>query len=144
MPARVLIVDDERSIANMLQLILSCAGYECSVAYDGSEALRRAAEFQPHLLISDVMMPGMNGVELAKAIVHRDPTCLVLLFSGNAATQDLLQTADAEGDSFPVLAKPMPPRELLAAITQLVQGTQDSTRPPAAPGAVAAAARATP
>jgi DNA-binding response OmpR family regulator len=123
MAVKVLIVDDERSIADMLRLILSPAGYECSVAYDGCDALRWAGEFHPDLLISDVMMPGMNGVELAKAIVHLYPNCLVLLFSGNAATQDLLQTAHTGGDSFPVLAKPVPPRELLAAIAQLVAGS---------------------
>ena len=130
MAAKVLVVDDEHTIAEMLGLILARAGYECTVAYDGLDALRRAKELHPDLLLSDVMMPGMNGLQLAKAIVDLHPECRVLLISGNAATQDLLETACAEGHSFPVLAKPMAPRELLAAIAQIV-GARTTARPPA-------------
>jgi len=131
MAVKVLVVDDEHTIADMLGLILARAGYECAVAYDGLDALRQAKEFHPDLLLSDVMMPGMNGLELAETLVGLQPGCLVLLISGNATTQDLLEAADAQGHSFPVLAKPMAPRQLLAAIAQIGAGTRKTAPSPA-------------
>jgi CheY-like chemotaxis protein len=128
MPAKVLIVDDDPSIADLLPLILSPAGYQCSVAYDGFDALHRAAEFHPDLIISDVMMPGMNGIELAKTIVDLYPDCHVLLFSGSADTH-LLGTLHAGGHTFPLLAKPVLPRELLAAIAQLLEAPPSAALP---------------
>lgn len=117
---RILVVDDERAIADTVCLILRKAGYECVPAYNAMEALETLGEFRPGLIISDVMMPDMNGIELAKAIRGEHPECRVLLFSGNAATNDLLITSSAEGYMFDVLAKPVPPRDLLAKVAALL------------------------
>ncbi len=120
---KILIVDDEPAITDLVGLILSVEGYECCAANSGEEALRRMEQWQPDLVISDVMMPpGMNGVELAKRITDYYPGCAVLLFSGNAATQDLLRIANDEGLSFPILAKPAPPRELVKTVAQVLSG----------------------
>src|ERR1700728_1755951 len=86
----ILIVDDERVIADTLAIILSRSGFATFTAYNGSSALELAEIVQPRLLISDVVMPGMTGVELAITLGELVPDCKVLLFSGQAATADLL------------------------------------------------------
>jgi len=68
----------------------------------------------PELVISDVMMPGMNGVEMAVLIRDRHPACKILLFSGQAATPELLEGVRRRGYDFELLAKPVHPKELLA------------------------------
>jgi PleD family two-component response regulator len=65
---KILVVDDQRLIADTLSEILETAGFEVAVAYDGWQAIERAARFRPDQLLSDVVMPRMNGAELAKAI----------------------------------------------------------------------------
>lgn len=117
---RILVVDDERPIADTLCQILRKAGYECKPAYSGTDALCAVSEFSPALIISDVVMPGLDGIELAKTVRREYPDCAVLLFSGNASTQDLLANAGAEGHSFQVLAKPVPPRDLLTKVAALL------------------------
>jgi DNA-binding response OmpR family regulator len=119
-PHRILVVDDERPIADTLCQILRKAGYECRPAYSGTDALLTLSEFSPALIISDVVMPGLDGIEMAKTVRRECPACAVLLFSGNASTQDLLANAHSEGYSFQVLAKPLPPRELLTKVAALL------------------------
>jgi len=119
-PSTILIVDDERPLADTLCEILRAAGYRCSVAYSGMEGLERVNKLNPALVITDVIMPGLNGIDLAKKIRAHHATCAVLLFSGNAATLDLLETARGEGHAFQVLAKPVPPPELLTAVAKMI------------------------
>jgi DNA-binding response OmpR family regulator len=116
----VLVVDDERPITDTLCQILHRAGYDCRSAYGAAEALEILSQFTPALIITDVMMPEIDGVEMAKTIHTKYPQCKILLFSGNAATQDLLENARTEGYSFNVLAKPVHPRELLAKVAALL------------------------
>ena len=115
----VLVVDDERTIADTLVLILNNAGYAASAAYDGEMGLEMALLIPPELLITDVVMPGMNGVELAIAVAEVVPDCRILLFSGQAATNDLLKEAREAGHEFPVLAKPIHPTDLLAQASRM-------------------------
>jgi CheY-like chemotaxis protein len=70
----------------------------------------------PDLIISDVIMPDMNGIEAAIQIRKFLPECKILLFSGQAATADLLKTARAQGHEFEILAKPVHPQDLLAKL----------------------------
>ncbi len=82
----VLVVDDETVIADTLGVILGQAGLTVMVAYDGQSALELAKLVPPDLLLTDVVMPGMTGVDLAVAVTRTFPDCKVLLFSGQAAT----------------------------------------------------------
>jgi CheY-like chemotaxis protein len=110
---KVLVVDDERVIADTLAIILNQHGYEASAAYSGKEAVDKARAVQPDLIISDVIMQDMNGIEAAIHIRKFLPRCKILLFSGQAATADLLENARAQGHEFEILAKPVHPTDLL-------------------------------
>jgi len=114
----ILIVDDERVIADTLSVILSRSGFSTVTAYDGTSALELARKVSPQLLISDVMMPGMTGVELAIMVTRTIPNCKILLFSGQAATADLLEKARHAGHNFTTLAKPVHPSDMLKRVNE--------------------------
>ncbi len=109
---RVLVVDDECAIADTIAKILSLSGFPAIAAYDGNGALDTALLRPPEMLITDVVLPGMNGVELAITIKRIYPDCKILLFSGQASTSDLLATAHHAGHRFTLLNKPIPPQNL--------------------------------
>jgi len=113
---RVLVVDDEQVIADTLARILDLNGYDASAVYTGTAAVENARALQPDLVISDVIMPDMNGIEAAISIRSFLPGCKILLFSGQAATADLLENARAQGHEFEILAKPVHPSDLLAKL----------------------------
>ncbi|HEY9137333.1 MAG TPA: response regulator [Terriglobus sp.] len=113
---KVLVADDEQVIANTLAIILNQAGFEAKAVYSGESAVEKIDEFQPNMLISDVIMTGMTGIEAAIKIREKLPTCKILLFSGQAATADLLEKARTQGHEFEILAKPVHPTDLLAKL----------------------------
>ncbi len=117
-PDYVLVVDDERIIADTLVEILSLKGYAATAAYDGASALEIARDVPPDVLLTDVVMPGMSGIELAIEMRRIAPSCQILLFSGQAATLDLLKQAHAQGYDFRILAKPLHPSELLLQLAE--------------------------
>jgi hypothetical protein len=110
---RVLVVDDDMRIADTTAEVLKLAGFEVEAAYTGDAALQIAARFRPDCLLSDVVMSGMNGVELAQAIQQRHPKTRIVLMSGQAGMSELLNQAEEQGLEFQVLAKPIPPRKLI-------------------------------
>ena len=123
----ILVVDDEPVIADTLATILSRSGYTARPAYDGKTALELARVLRPVLVISDVVMPGMSGIELALALEVLIPKCKILLFSGQAATVDLLVTAREMGHDFAILNKPIHPADMLRRVSEIVQlAKQDS------------------
>lgn len=113
---RVLVVDDEQVIADTLAKILDLNGYEASAVYTGTAAVESARSLQPDLIISDVIMPDMDGIQAAISIRGFLPDCKILLFSGQAATADLLENARAQGHEFEILGKPVHPSDLLARL----------------------------
>jgi CheY-like chemotaxis protein len=117
---RVLVVDDERIIADSLTMILSNSGYDTRAAYSGEMAIEMAGNFYPEMLITDVVMPGISGIEAAIKVREMLPACKVLLFSGQAVTQNLLETASARGHEFELLSKPVHPRELIAKMQRVM------------------------
>jgi DNA-binding response OmpR family regulator len=114
----VLVVDDERVIADTLTIILSRSGFDAITAYDGETALALAKATPPDLLISDVVMPGITGVDLAITLTQAIRTCKVLLFSGQAATVDLLKKARESGHDFTTLTKPVHPTDMLRRVRE--------------------------
>jgi DNA-binding response OmpR family regulator len=110
----VLVVDDESAIADTLAEILNRTGYTAMPVYDAESALDTALVMPPEMLITDVMLPGESGIELAIKVRRIFPDCRILLFSGQAATTDLLASAHRAGHNFELLAKPVHPKDLLA------------------------------
>lgn len=113
---KVLVVDDERVIADTLAMILNQSGFQARAVYSGENALEMAATFEPDMLIADVIMADLNGIDAAIQIRALLPRIKILLFSGQAATADLLEKARAQGYQFEILAKPVHPQDLLAKL----------------------------
>ena len=119
-PRKILIVDDEAAVADSLHLIFSNRGYEARAVYSAEQAIEVLSEWQPDLAIIDVMLPQMNGIELAGILKGNYPTCQILLISGHPGTSDLLNDANARGNSFEILAKPLHPTFILDTVSSLL------------------------
>ena len=115
----VLVIDDEQYVADTLVMILEQSGLQATAAYDAESALRKAESFPPTVVISDVIMPGANGLDVCQEIQARFPNCHIFLFSGQAATNELVRQAYARGVTWELLAKPIEPEDLLAKIAAL-------------------------
>jgi CheY-like chemotaxis protein len=100
-------------------MILELEGYEAASAYSGPAALQKIETFTPDCVISDVLMSGMNGIELCAKIKKLHPDCHILLFSGQASTNLLVEKAKAQGHRWELLAKPVDPDELLERLSSL-------------------------
>jgi DNA-binding NtrC family response regulator len=119
-------VDDETAIADTLALIFQLQRYEVRVAYTAERAVEMIAEWVPELAVLDVMLPEMNGIELALVIKANHPRCHVLLFSGHANTGMLLEEAGRKGYQFEILAKPVQPEVMLERASALLSGPDES------------------
>jgi DNA-binding NtrC family response regulator len=115
---KIIVVDDEPIIADTLVDILTGEGYEAVALSDGASAIKWARMIEPDVVISDVIMPNINGIDTAKEILKIRPQCRIILFSGQAASIDLLEEAKREGFQFEVLAKPINPDRLLAILDE--------------------------
>jgi DNA-binding response OmpR family regulator len=115
-----MVVDDEEPLATTLVRVLQASGYDARAVFNAEQALNLFREFGPEVIISDVVMPGTNGVELAMRMRDVCPDCIVVLFSGNAATEQILEQARIQGFAFDVIAKPIHPRELLKRLRDIL------------------------
>jgi DNA-binding response OmpR family regulator len=116
---RVLVVDDEHLIADTLALILNLKGFEARAAYSGREAIEAAQVMRPHLLLSDVVMREMGGIEAAVEISKLLPQCQIILFSGQASTVDLLEQARQKGLDWEIWQKPLHPTTLVERLNAI-------------------------
>ena len=110
---RILVVDDEVLIADTIVQILNRNGFIAEAAYSGEQAIETARRINPDLLLSDVLMPHIDGVEAAIAIRGFCPDTRIVLFSGQAATVEILQRAKDRGHHFELLPKPIHPTQLI-------------------------------
>ncbi|MGA2538625.1 MAG: response regulator [Terracidiphilus sp.] len=110
---RIFVVDDEQIIASSVALILRHFGFDSCSFTDPVEALQAAMSKAPDLLITDIVMPGFSGIELAIKLRKICPGCKVLLFSGQAVTHKMFESVQANPADFEVLAKPIHPSALL-------------------------------
>jgi DNA-binding NtrC family response regulator len=124
-PRKIMIVDDETAVADSLQLIFSNRGYEARTAYCAEVAIETIAAWQPDVAIIDVMLPQMNGIELAGILKGNYPECRILLISGHPGTSELLSSAQEKGSSFEILAKPLHPTFILDTVADLLPSTQN-------------------
>ena len=117
-PTRILVVDDEPIIADTIVQILNRSGFIAEAAYGGREAIDAARRLHPELILSDVLMPHIDGVEAAIAIQKFLPETRIVLFSGQAATVEILARARKRGYHFELLAKPLHPTQLIKHLRQ--------------------------
>ncbi|MGI4829087.1 MAG: response regulator [Janthinobacterium lividum] len=110
---RILVVDDEVLIADTIVQILNRNGFIAEAAYSGVQAIDLARLHCPELVLSDVMMPQVDGVEAAIAIREHCPDTRIVLFSGQAATVEILARARERGHNFELLPKPIHPTQLI-------------------------------
>jgi CheY-like chemotaxis protein len=115
----IFVVDDEKIIAQTVAAILRQVGFRTASFENAQEAIDAASIEAPDLMITDVVMPGMSGIELAILFKDQWPQCKTLLFSGQAVTADLLEEARLSGHQFDVLPKPVHPSDLLAKLNEL-------------------------
>jgi len=115
----VLVVDNDQIIADTRVAILASWGYSATACYDGESAIEMARVVPPEILITDVLLGRMNGVDLGIAIRSISPDCRVLLFSGRTDSLDLLERACSPGQNFTLLRKPVHPSELLAHLMEI-------------------------
>jgi DNA-binding NtrC family response regulator len=112
----IMVVDDEPVIRETLLEILSDEGFDALGMSTAGQALRWIELIAPDIVLTDVNMPGMNGIELGIKVREILPGCRVVLVSGHAATGKLLQEAEQRGHKFEILTKPIRPEGLLSRL----------------------------
>lgn len=124
MVSKILVVDDERSIAETMRDIFASAGYAADCAFSGDEAITKAGALRPDVLLSDVMMPGKNGFEVALQVKQLCPECRLILFSGQVATtvvaQGFSKTFAERGYHYDLLSKPLHPSEIIQKVREVL------------------------
>lgn len=119
-PARILIADDEAAIAMSLEFLLSNVGYETRISRDGEEALRAASAFQPDLIVLDLMLPRLSGLEVCRALRADPQHCRlkVLMLTARGGPSDFARGQTAGVDAYQV--KPFSTKDLLAQVGRLL------------------------
>jgi DNA-binding response OmpR family regulator len=124
---KVLVVDDEHSIADTLTIILKHHGFDTATAYCGTTAVEAARLWNPDILLTDVVMPDMNGIQAAMLIRAANPACKVLLFSGQTGAYEMMGP-DLDAASFRFLQKPIHPAELIDSLRTLMATDPPTSR----------------
>lgn len=119
-PMRVIIADDERIIADTLAMILKTQGFHAVPVYSGETAVEVARTLKPDVLISDLYMDELSGVEAAQAIVEILPDCRVLFITAQTTLPDAALFR-IQGREFEVLQKPFRPEDLLRQLEDILQ-----------------------
>jgi DNA-binding response OmpR family regulator len=118
MPAQVLVADDDPRQAEVVRRYLAAEDFEVVVVHDGREALAQARKLRPDLLVLDVMMPGLDGLQVCRTL-RQESDILVLMLTARATEDDLLRGLELGADDY--LTKPFSPRELMARVHTLLR-----------------------
>ncbi|MBL8056088.1 MAG: response regulator transcription factor [Anaerolineales bacterium] len=128
MPHTILAVDDDRKTAELLRLYLERDGYQALTAGDGLTALALARERQPDLIVLDVMLPRVDGLDVCEALRAESEVPIILL-TARTTEADKLAGLEAGADDY--VTKPFSPRELLARVRAVLRRTRPPAPPPA-------------
>jgi two-component system, OmpR family, response regulator MprA len=122
---KILVVDDERAVRESLRRALELEGYEIELAEDGSQALERLeAEREPDAVVLDVLMPGVDGLEVSRTLRRKGSRVPILMLTARTQVEDRVEGLDAGADDY--LTKPFALEELLARVRALLRRTGDS------------------
>lgn len=124
--AKILVIDDEPSIVNLVSAYLKPEGYEVYTAVDGPAGLKAARAFKPDLIILDLMLPGMDGIELLSRL-RRESDVYVILLTAKTEETDKIVGLSVGADDY--MTKPFSPRELVARVKAALRRLQTSTGP---------------
>jgi CheY-like chemotaxis protein len=113
---KILIVEDEAVVLHTLDLILKQHGYSTRGVRSGTESISIAQTFCPDILLCDINLPDIDGIQVALTVKKTLPDVQVLLLSGEISSAELLDEANRQGHYFEVLAKPAEPRHLLRVL----------------------------
>ena len=119
---RILVVEDDRSIARMLELELGHRGFAVRCAYDGPSGLEEALEYRPELVVLDIMLPGLDGVGVLRGLRREGNRVPVIMLTARDATLDKVHSLDAGADDY--LTKPFDIEELLARVRALIRRSE--------------------
>jgi len=128
MPRKILIVDDEPGIRNLISAYLRNEGYEIYEADDGSKAVKAAHAFKPDLIILDIMLPGMNGLEVLSQI-RRESQAYIIFLTARTEETDRIVGLSMGGDDY--VTKPFSPKELVARVNAAFRRLQIPSTTPA-------------
>ena len=117
MSEKILIVDDEENICELLKMELELEGYECMVAYDGPSAIDVFNDYSPNLMILDLMLPGMSGMDVCKHVSECHDVPIIML-TAKSETADKINGLEIGADDY--ITKPFETRELLARVHALI------------------------
>ena len=122
MNAHILVVDDDPRITNLLRRILAYEGYSVAVAASGEDALKRTLERPPDLIVLDVMLPGLDGLEVVRRLRLAEDLVPVLMLTARDAVGDRVKGLDIGADDY--LIKPFAPEELVARVKAMMRRHQ--------------------
>ena len=123
MKAHILIVDDDSRITDLLRRILAYEGYSVAIAASGSEALNRSLERPPDLIVLDIMMPGLDGLEVAQRLREAGDNVPILMLTARDTVADRVKGLETGADDY--LVKPFAPEELVARVKALLRRSQE-------------------
>jgi len=125
----ILVVDDEKNIVQLTRMYLTNEGYQVEVAYDGKDALEKARQTKPSLVILDLMLPQIDGLEVCKQI-RRDNDVPIIILTARSDDVDRIVGLEVGADDY--VCKPFNPRELVARVKAVLRRARPTDRPPQA------------
>ena len=138
-PARILVVDDDPTVAEVVTGYLEAAGFDVVRAVDGPDALRKAGEHRPELVVLDLMLPGLDGIEVCRRLRAAGPVPVIML-TARGDEEDRITGLEVGADDY--VTKPFSPRELVLRVESVLRRTRASATAMAMAGAAATAAAA--
>lgn len=122
MKTRILVIDDDPALAEMLTIVLRNEGFDSMVVGDGTQALTAAREFRPDLVLLDLMLPGMNGIDVCR-VLRADSSVPIVMLTAKADTVDVVLGLESGADDYVI--KPFKPKELVARVRARLRRTDD-------------------
>ncbi|MBU0520006.1 response regulator [bacterium] len=121
MPYKLLVVDDEENICNYLKELFKLEGWEADVAYDGYQGVKLAADNHYDIIVMDILMPRMTGIEATREIMKRKPDTKIIVITGAPYRKQADEALEVGAKLF--IKKPFSSEKIIEAVKNLVNGT---------------------